>query len=84
VKFTWLCRADFDAQEVRPLVDKTVSENRSHELKECYGTSEEFRAWNLDCLADDVLYTLTTNISFYLVGWDLTPIRSLCRSPRFV
>jgi hypothetical protein len=21
---------------------------------------------------------------FYLVGWDLTPIRSLCRSPRFV
>jgi hypothetical protein len=23
-------------------------------------------------------------IFFYLVGWDLTPIRSLCRSPRFV
>jgi hypothetical protein len=21
---------------------------------------------------------------FYFVGWDLTPIRSLCRSPRFV
>jgi hypothetical protein len=21
---------------------------------------------------------------YYLVGWDLTPIRSLCRSPRFV
>jgi hypothetical protein len=21
---------------------------------------------------------------FFLVGWDLTPIRSLCRSPRFV
>jgi hypothetical protein len=24
------------------------------------------------------------NVFFYLVGWDLTPIRSLCRSPRFV
>jgi hypothetical protein len=24
------------------------------------------------------------SIFFYLVGWDLTPIRSLCRSPRFV
>jgi hypothetical protein len=21
---------------------------------------------------------------FFLVGWDLTPVRSLCRSPRFV
>jgi hypothetical protein len=25
-----------------------------------------------------------TIVFFYLVGWDLTPIRSLCRSPRFV
>jgi hypothetical protein len=23
-------------------------------------------------------------VFFYLVGWDLTPIRSFCRSPRFV
>jgi hypothetical protein len=27
---------------------------------------------------------LQTALTFFLVGWDLTPIRSLCRSPRFV
>jgi sorting nexin-29 len=30
-----------------------------------------------------VLYSVKL-FFYYLVGWDLTPIRSLCRSPRFV
>jgi hypothetical protein len=34
--------------------------------------------------AADVTETCTEQPFFYLVGWDLTPIRSLCRSPGFV
>jgi hypothetical protein len=30
------------------------------------------------------LYGIFLFFYFFLVGWDLTPIRSLCRSPRFV
>jgi hypothetical protein len=36
------------------------------------------------CSSLKILDHIYLFIFFYLVGWDLTPIRSLCRSPRFV
>jgi hypothetical protein len=39
----------------------------------------------LPYILSSIHYVLVSGVFFfYLVGWDLTPIRSLCRSPRFV
>jgi hypothetical protein len=40
--------------------------------------------WALMHISKGDLNVPDDGIFIYFVGWDLTPIRSLCRSPRFV
>jgi hypothetical protein len=42
-----------------------------------------FASFVIGCVCNRFVRYLVL-LFFYLVGWDLTPIRSLCRSPRFV
>jgi hypothetical protein len=51
-----------------------LATNSKNKIRDLYRGTNKFKR----------AYQPKSTFFFYLVGWDLTPIRSLCRSPRFV